>query len=551
MSIRTDTETARDDFRKAIQSVALVQAKHGAVIVASEATGARDPWLFDFRALMLQPKWLNHYAELFWERYASHYPFQVGGVETAGIALVAAIVMKGVERGTPVNGFYIRKSRKRQGLMKTIEGTLNDHPVILVDDLVNSGQTMNKQADVLSRAEKKVTDVFVILSFRADDAYAFFKEKNVSLAHLFTLADFGLPMAGSKAAEIPDDSFEEIWRYQAPSPSYHLVVQKSAPVLDEERVYFGCDDGTFRALNKETGVLAWEYVTGRHPVGKGILSSPALYGNAIYFGAYDGSVYALDAKTGKKIWSYEDADWVGSSPAIAADLGLLFIGLEFGLFKRRGGIVALTLSGERLWSASHTGLTHGSPLYIREESLVVIGSNDGILYAYDAKKGDVRWRFTSRGPIKTRAAYDPLRRTIVFGSMDGTLYALSAADGTALFARELGASIYSIPLVVGDIGYIASLDKHLYAVDLRTGKDVWTFETGGRIFASPIIADESLWIGSNDGRLYELDPASGKLRGFFQTTERIVNAIAYDEKHERFFVPTVANELYCIKRSTL
>ncbi len=536
-----------EDFRKAIESFVFVRAKQGAVIIASEHSGAREPWIFDFRALLLQPKWLDRYAEIFWERYASRLPFQVGGIETAGIPLVAAIVMKGVERGTSVNGFYIRKSRKRHGLMKYIEGTLTDDPVVLVDDLINTGQTIEKQANILAREGRKVADAFSILAFRADDAYTFLKERNISLRHLFALTDFGIPLLQSKTPEIPHDAFDIVWHYKAPHPSYHLVVQKSTPLLDDKRVFFGCDDGVFRALDQQTGAVVWEFSTGRHPAGKGILSSPALHDGVVYFGAYDGGVYALDAQTGREIWSYEDADWIGSSPDTAPDLGLLFIGLEFGLWRKRGGIAALDLkTGAARWTAYHADLTHGSPLYIPEESLVVIGSNDGILYAYDARTGDARWKFPTRGEIKTRPAYDPKRRLVIVGSMDGTCYFLSAKTGVPVFARETGAGIYSTPLVVDDTVYVASLDKCLYATDLDSFKERWMYETGGRIFASPMAAGHSVWIGSNDGRLYELDPISGKLKHFFQATERIVNKIIC--RNNRLFVSTVANEMYCLRK---
>ena len=123
---------------------------------------------------------------------------------------------------------------------------------------------------------------------------------------------------------------------------------------------------------------------------------------------------------------------------------------------------------------------------------------------------------------------------------------LRHAEHSSVF--ELGASIYSSPLVVGDTVYIASLDKQVYAIDLDTGRDRWLYETGGRIFSSPAHFEASLWVGSNDGRLHELDPETGKLRSFFQATERIVNAPAYNPRTRRFFVPTFANEIYCLER---
>jgi eukaryotic-like serine/threonine-protein kinase len=119
-------------------------------------------------------------------------------------------------------------------------------------------------------------------------------------------------------------------------------------------------------------------------------------------------------------------------------------------------------------------------------------------------------------------------------------------SGAPLFARELGAAIYSFPLVHEDTICIASLDKCVYAINCTDWKDRWVYETSERIFASPTIEQGSLWNGSNDGRLHELDPETGKLKSLFTTTERIVNAITVAK--ERLFVSTVANEIYCLTR---
>ena len=108
--------------------------------------------------------------------------------------------------------------------------------------------------------------------------------------------------------------------------------------------------------------------------------------------------------------------------------------------------------------------------------------------------------------------------------------------------------MYSVPLVCNDTVNITSLDKHVYALDLDSFNERWKFQTNGRIFASPILTEETLWIGSNDGCLYGLSPETGAVKSYFQATERIVNAIAYNPTTKRFFVPTCANELYCLKK---
>lgn len=535
------------DLRETIKANVLKHASDGYVLTGVEGNPA--PWLFDFRAILLEPHWLDTYAELFWKRFESRLPFQVCAMESAGISLVSAIVMKSVARGTPVNGLYVRKSRKKHGLMKVLEGTPTKDPVILVDDLINSGRTFEKQIKVLDEHGLAVSDLYALIAFRTIDAYQFATKRGIGITTELTLEDFDLPLKQDPSPQPLGETFEEVWRFRASKPSHHLVVQKSAPTIDSERVYFGTDSGTFFALEQSTGVAAWSFEVASHPVGKGILSSPALFGGFVFFGAYDGTVYALNVENGYKKWAYSDADWIGSSPDIAPDLGLLYIGLEFGLFGSRGGIAALNLKdGSLVWEHRTSQFTHASPLYVRKERLVVIGGNDGVLRAYDAKTGEVRWEYPTGGDIKTKAAYDSKQRLIVCGSMDGKIYILNASNGLPVFAKEMGAGMYSIPLVYNETVYITSLDKHVYALDLDSFNERWRFQTNGRIFASPIFAEESLWVGSNDGCLYELDPEKGTVKSYFQTTERIVNAIAYNADTKRLFVPTCANELYCLTK---
>src|SRR3989344_9584575 len=97
--------------------------KHDQKIISSH--GGDSKWLFDFRRILLKSECLNLVAEIFWQRFKSQYPFQIGGQETAAIPLISAIVMKGWELGMPGNGFYLRKSRKKDGLQKVVEGALN------------------------------------------------------------------------------------------------------------------------------------------------------------------------------------------------------------------------------------------------------------------------------------------------------------------------------------------------------------------------------------------------------------------------------------------
>lgn len=564
-----DRKTRLGDLKQALETRAFVRETESTPIEP-----LRDPrdagrnWLFDIRAIALSAPILDDISHLFWDTFRDR-AIQIGGLETAAIPLITALVTSGARDfgRTDASGFYLRKSRKKEGLMRMIEGELRpDIPIVLVDDLMNRGYSLQRQVEVLESSGHRVTDVWTLVRFRDKDAYAYFTDKGIALHTLFELEDFralGVRNLTQRDFPIAPDRFWTHWRFASPKPSYHLVVPKSDPAIDDQRLYVGSDTGTLWALDQETGQVAWKYDIGHHPRGKGIFSSPAVHDGTVYFGGYDGNVYALDAASGKKRWMSLEADWVGSSPAIAPDMGLLFIGLEYGLWRKRGGMAALDLrSGMTKWRfAEMPCYTHSTPYYISGHRQVVIGSNDGCVYCFDAATGALAWK-AATGPItseelsagfsahdiKESVAYDPVRDLVIVANLQGSVHFIERASGAVRATVEAESGFFSTPLVQGDRVFVASLDKHLYCIDLDSFKVKWRWLAGARIFASPIVIGDSLYIGANTGRLTELDPASATERSFLQLTERITNRPAYNARTRRIFVPTFANEIYCVEK---
>src|SRR6185369_74502 len=140
---------------------------------------------------------------------------------------------------------------------------------------------------------------------------------------LFTLADFSLPTQPRMQSTLTTQ-YRRAWRFQVPGASAYNVVPKSAPLLIEDRLYLGADNGSFWALNVTNGDPVWKFQTeGSHR--KGIWSSPACHAGRIYFGAYNGTVYCLEAASGREIWRQPACEWVGSSPLIVPCHELLVI----------------------------------------------------------------------------------------------------------------------------------------------------------------------------------------------------------------------------------
>ena len=504
-------------------------------------------WLFDIKSIALTPEWMDAYAEYFWNAYGKRYPFQVGGVESAGTALTAAIVAKGRERGTPVNGFFIRKNRKEGGFMKRIEGLLDETPIILVDDIVNSGESALSQVLALASTGRSVDEFFSLVQFHDSSAYTFLTRHGVKLSHAFTLADFSLSLA--RQAHRARDTFREAWVFQARGASMQHTTQKSAPLLHAERLYLGVDSGEFFALSPEDGHVLWRYATQQNASGKGIFSSPAAHGDTVVFGAYDGVVYALSAQNGAERWAYRGADWVGSSPMIAPALNTVYIGLEFAASPAKGGLVALEFTGgDERWVHRMRELVHASPLYVPETGLVYIGDNSGAIEALDAEHGVMRWSAQVGGAVKGGFAFSKKHGLLLCGSFDGSCSAHDARTGKMVYAFPTHEPIFSTPLIYReDIAIVGSLDKYVYAFDVKSGARRWRVETGGRIFSTAVCVGTHIFVGSNDGILYEIEAETGRILSLQQFAERIVNRIAFSSQ-DTLFVATADNALHALTR---
>ncbi len=515
-------------------------------------TGDYSEWLVDLRNVFLRSDALNLIVDIFWQELEKYYPFQVGGQEVAAIPLVAAIVLKSQLLGKPVNGFIMRKSRKKYGLQRIIEGEVSAEKIILVDDLINSGTTALRQIKVLEEIGRQPEMFFALVDFRKKKNEEFLQKKNIKLISLFDLSDLGLAISESEEKIAAKDYYKTIWRFQSPNPTHFYSVPKSVPCLDEKKIYFGSDSGIFWALNQTDGSVAWKFETGYHVLRKGIFSSPAVYDGLVYFGAYDGNMYALNKETGRFKWKYMDADFIGSSPVVAPELGMVFVGLEFALAGKQGGVVALDLkTGKKIWEYGMREYVHCSPAYSPEKKLLAIGGNDSCVYLFEAKSGKLRWKYETGGPIKASLTFDLKRNLLLFGSFDKHLYALDLDSGGVKGKFETREVLHSTPKVFDGNVYFSSLDKNLYSVNLESGKLNWKFPTNGRIFSSPEVIDGKIFICSNDGRMYEIDSKTGKAESFFQATERIVNKVVYNEKTKRFFVSTGANEVYCLEKSSV
>ena len=86
------------------------------------------------------------------------------------------------------------------------------------------------------------------------------------------------------------------------------------PVVMDDTIYFGSNDGNFYALDIESGYMRWVFRTDGP-----INSVPAADEENVYFGSNDGYFYCVSRKDGKEVWSFDTGRKVQSSTVIYRD----------------------------------------------------------------------------------------------------------------------------------------------------------------------------------------------------------------------------------------
>ncbi|MBT3273004.1 MAG: PQQ-binding-like beta-propeller repeat protein [Spirochaetales bacterium] len=97
------------------------------------------------------------------------------------------------------------------------------------------------------------------------------------------------------------------WKHHL-QPQAGSSLSFNPPVVLDDTIYFGSDDGNFYALDIESGYMRWVF-----PTDGPINSVPAVDENNVYFGSNDGSFYGVERKTGEFLWSFDTGRTVASS----------------------------------------------------------------------------------------------------------------------------------------------------------------------------------------------------------------------------------------------
>lgn len=121
-------------------------------------------WLLDTRVPMLDGAVFNEVGQVLAQRLREKGVHQVAGYGFGAYALVCSVLS--VDGEPPFKGGLIRDERKEHGRRRLIEGPITpDEPIVLLDDILNSGRSASKALRRLRREEFDVTGMMTIFNF--------------------------------------------------------------------------------------------------------------------------------------------------------------------------------------------------------------------------------------------------------------------------------------------------------------------------------------------------------------------------------------------------
>ena len=256
----------------------------------------------------------------------------------------------------------------------------------------------------------------------------------------------------------------------------------------------------------------------RYDGGGAVYGTPVSDGKRIFFSAKRGEVVALDL-TGFKLWniSLTHTNNAGQeqperieAPLVCAK-GVVVVGMV------RGVVHALNMdTGSLKWSYDTAGTLVGSP-NVMDDQVILLDQSEGALHALDIRSGKLLWKTE---PIERCDGVPGIgKKHIVFGSCLAAFHVYSR-DGKQRKDIDVGgdSQIAGGVAVLGTHAFGGTRDGSLLCVDLESGDLIWrSDESEEQTFSTPAVTVDRVIYASDDGFIYSVRRVDGSLLWKFDT----------------------------------
>ncbi len=155
------------------------------------ASGRKTKHYFDLRALTLRPDSLSIVAKLIIDEIPSLIIDGIAAVPLAGCPIATAVSLELLNKNQQIPVLYIRKEVKNHGTKKLIENPAYARNVIIVDDVLTTGESLNYAVSVLEQNNLNIQGIFVLLDRRPRQERDWYLNTNnpILIKSLFTAED--------------------------------------------------------------------------------------------------------------------------------------------------------------------------------------------------------------------------------------------------------------------------------------------------------------------------------------------------------------------------
>ena len=300
------------------------------------------------------------------------------------------------------------------------------------------------------------------------------------------------------------------------------------PVILDNTIYFGSDDGNFYALDIESGYMRWVYKTDGP-----INSVPAADEENVYFGSNDGYFYCVDRQTGELVWSFNAGKTVQSSTIKYKDHVIFTSDVGATYFFDPAGVEEFNIP-------NYVWLRHTFQLY---EDVMYFApgpqNQPRSLGAYDITTSNYLWLLNTFDDNAIWYSFPALKGGLLFygtasfpsDPMDLTYFALDRRTGEEvwrnydqsnigvrtrispyeLFANNLEILDYLAPSLWKNLVIFSSGDTTIRAFSQKSGALAWTHSFQYPTSSPPTVAKDRVYFGVHGDNLSEDMPVPSEL----------------------------------------